>query len=57
MRTKPNSLRFIKLAKLRNKALKVIDFQSFNSPNSAFYQENRVLKIVDFINYKNALFF
>ena len=51
-----NSLRCTKLTKLQNKALKVINFQSCDSPTVPLYQENRVLKIADFINYKNALF-
>ena len=42
--------------KLQNKALKVINFQSSDSPTGPLYQENKVLKIADFINYKNALF-
>ena len=51
-----NNLRFTKLTKLQNKALKVINFQSSDSPTGPLYQENKVLKIADFINYKNALF-
>ena len=51
-----NNLRFTKLTKLQNKALKVINFQSSDSPTGPLYQENKVLKISDFINYKNALF-
>ena len=51
-----NNLRFTKLTKLQNKALKVINFQSSDSPTGPLYQENKVLKIADFIKYKNALF-
>ena len=51
-----NSLRFTKVTKLRNKALKVINFQSSDSPTGPLYQRNKVLKIADFISYKNALF-
>ena len=51
-----NNLWFTKLTKLQNKALKVINFQSSDSPTGPLYQENKVLKISDFINYKNALF-
>ena len=51
-----NNLRFTKLTKLQKKALKVINFQSSDSPTGPLYQENKVLKIADFINYKNALF-
>ena len=51
-----NNLQFTKLTKLQNKALKVINFQSSDSPTGPLYQENKVLKISDFINYKNALF-
>ena len=51
-----NILLFTKLAKLQNKALKVIKFQSSNSPTRPLYKENKVLKIANFINYKNALF-
>ena len=31
-------------------------FQSSDSPTGPLYQRNKVLKIADFINYKNALF-
>ena len=51
-----NSLRFTNVTKLQNKALKVINFQSSDSPTGPLYQRNKVLKIADFINYKNALF-
>ena len=51
-----SNLRFTKLTKLQNKTLKVINFQSSDSPTGPFYQENKVQKIADFINYKNALF-
>ena len=51
-----NSLWFTKLIKLQNKALKLINFQSSDSQTGPLYQENKVLKIADFINYKNALF-
>ena len=51
-----NNLWFTKLTKLQNKELKVINFQSSDSPTGPLYQENKVLKIADFINYKNALF-
>ena len=45
-----------KLTKLQNKALKVINFQPSDSPAGLLYHENRVLKIADFIKYKNALY-
>ena len=51
-----NSLQCTKLTKLQNKAPKVINFQSSDSPTVSLYQENKVLKIADFINYQNALF-
>ena len=51
-----NNLRFTKLTKLQKKALKVINFQSSDSPTGPLYQENKVLIIADFIYYKNALF-
>ena len=51
-----NNLPFTKLTKLQNKALKVINCLSSDSPTGPLYQENKVLKIADFINYKNALF-
>ena len=58
MGTKPKQPSFHKnkLTKLQNKTLKVIYFQSPDSPNQPLYQENKVLKISDFINYKNAFF-
>ena len=55
-RQNQNNLWFTKLTKLQNKALKVINFQSSDSPTGPLYQENKVLKIADSINYKNALF-
>ena len=51
-----NSLRFTKVTKLQNKALKVINFQSSDSPTGPLYQRNKVLKIADFITHENALF-
>ena len=36
--------------------MKLINFQSSDSQTGPLYQENKVLKIADFINYKNALF-
>ena len=51
-----NSLRFTGVTKLQNKALKVINFQSSDSPTGPLYQRNKVLKIADFISYKKALF-
>ena len=51
-----NSLRFTKVTKLQNKELKVINFQSSDLPTGPLYQRNKVLKIADFISYKNALF-
>ena len=50
------SLWLTKVTKLQNKALKVINFQSSDSPTGPLYQRNKVLKITDFISYKNALF-
>ena len=51
-----NILWFTKLRKLQNKALEVINFQSSDSPTGPLYKGNKVLKIDDFINYKNTLF-
>ena len=51
-----NSLWFTKLTKLQNKALKAINFQPSDSPTGPHNKENKVLKITDFIHYKNALF-
>ena len=36
--------------------MKVINFQSSDSPTGPLYNESKVLKIANFINYKNALF-
>ena len=44
------SLWFTKLMKLQNKALKVINFDSSDSPTGPLYQERKVLKIADFVN-------
>ena len=54
-RQNQNSLWFTKLTNLQNKALKVINFQSSDSPTGPLYLRNKVLEIADFINYKNAL--
>ena len=43
------SLWFTKLMKLQNKALKVINFQSSDSPTCSLYQESKVVKIADFV--------
>ena len=51
-----NSLPFTKLTKLQNKAWKVINFQSSDSPTGPLYQENKALKTAYFITYKNTLF-
>ena len=51
-----NSLQFTKLTKLQNKALKVRNFQSSDSPTGPSYKGNKVLKIADFINYRNGFF-
>ena len=58
MRAKPKELSVYKSVKLQKKALKVIDFQSSDSQSGFLYQgiKLKVLKIADFINYKNALF-
>ena len=50
------SLQITKLTKLQNKALKGINFQTSDLQTGPLYQGNKVLKIADFINYKNALF-
>ena len=51
-----NSLCFTKLTKLQNKAWKVINFQSSDSPTGPVYQENKALKTAYFTTYKNTLF-
>ena len=50
------SLQITRLTKLKNKALTGINFQISDLPTGPLYQGNKVLKIADFINYKNALF-
>ena len=48
------------MTKLQNKALKIINCHSSDSPSSLnhhhLYQGNKVLKTADFINSQNALF-
>ena len=51
-----NNLLVRKLIKLQDKVLKLINFQPLNAPAGPPYQENKILKITDFINYKNILF-
>ena len=49
-----NNLWFTKLTKLQNKALKVINFQSSDSPTGPLYQENKVLKIAKYSASENC---
>ena len=43
------------LIKLQDKTVRLINFQPLNAPVGPLYQENKILKVTDFINYKNIL--
>ena len=51
-----NNLLVRKLIKLQDKALRLINFQPLNAPAGPLYQRNKILKITDFMNYKNIFF-
>ena len=43
------------MIKLQEKALRIINFKNFNENANPFFKKNQILKISDFIAYKNAL--
>ena len=49
-----NSRLFKNLIKLREKALTIINFKNFSENANTLFKENQILKISDFIAYKNA---
>ena len=51
-----NSRFFKNLIKLQEKALRIINFKNFNENANPLFKENQILKISDFIAYKNAFF-
>ena len=51
-----NSRLFKNLIQLKEKALRIINFKNFNEYANPFFKENQILKISDFIAYKNDLF-
>ena len=51
-----NSRLFKNLIQLKEKALRIINFKNFNEDANPFFKENQILKISDFIAYKNDLF-
>ena len=51
-----NSQQFKKLLKLQEKALQIIDFQPLTATTNHLFMETKILKIVDFIKYRYALF-
>ena len=51
-----NSRLFKNLIKLQRKALRTLNFKNFNENSNPLFKENQILKMSDFIAYKNALF-
>ena len=51
-----NSRLFKNLIQLKEKALRIINFKNFNEDANQFFKENQILKISDFMAYKNDLF-
>ena len=46
---------FEKLIKLQEKALRTINFKNFDENANILFKDNKILKISDFISYKNTL--
>ena len=51
-----NNTLFEKLIKLQEKALRTINFKNFDENANILFKDNKILKISDFISYKNTLF-
>ena len=51
-----NNTLFRNLIKLQEKALKIINFKRFDEDANILFKDNKILKISDFITYKNLLF-
>ena len=51
-----NTILFQKIQKLQNKAIRIINFKPDDSDINVLYNQNKILKISDFISLKNALF-
>ena len=45
-----------RIAKLQNKALRIMNFKDFKTPANLLYAENRILKFHDIIKLRNCLF-
>ena len=56
MEQEHNSRLFINLIKLQERVLKIIDFKNFDENANPLLKENQILKISDFIAYKDTLF-
>ena len=50
-----NTLPFKKILKLQEKAIQTINLKTPNAPVGPLLKDNKILKISDFINYKNAM--
>ena len=50
-----NILLFKKILKLHDKAIQIINLKTPNTPVGPLLKDNKILKISDFINYKNAM--
>ena len=51
-----NNALFEKLIKLQEKALRIINFENFDENANILFKDNKILKISNFISYKNTLF-
>ena len=55
LETRTNNRLSKNLIKLQEKALQIINFKNFNENINLLFKENQVLKVSNFIAYKNAL--
>ena len=51
-----NNVFFRKISELQKKSLRLINFKCYNAPTDPLFKDNKILKISDFIAYKNVLF-
>ena len=51
-----NTIQVKKIGKLQNKALRIINFQDWNTPSEPLYIQCQVLKLCDLVRLENCLF-
>ena len=51
-----NNILFRKISELQKKSLRLINFKCYDAPTDPLFKDNKILKLSDFITYKNALF-